>query len=61
MRWDAAGDRDRAMITTPARDPEVTTAEVQAGARLATPWTLHAIYTAIGLSTASLVTFGRDS
>ena len=45
------------MIATPARDPEVTTAETRDGVRLATPWTLHAIYTAIGLSTASLVTF----
>jgi PPP family 3-phenylpropionic acid transporter len=57
MRWDATGFRDRAMIATPARDPEVTAAEIRAGAHLATPWTLHAIYTAIGLSTASLVTF----
>jgi PPP family 3-phenylpropionic acid transporter len=45
------------MTTAPAHDPEVTTTEIQVDVHLTTPWTLRAIYTAIGLSTASLVTF----
>jgi PPP family 3-phenylpropionic acid transporter len=45
------------VITAEPRDPNAVSAVTASGANVSTPWTLRAIYAAVGLSTASLAPF----